>query len=193
MVTAAKEWRCFHCDEVFTNEADAGVHFGAAPDGRAGCLEKVSAPEQNLLLALRLVIEEFRRLQLQVSEEITNDAYFYGRLRSSLALIKPFKDCISLHEVANLFDSLEGRVLAAEDLWGFVGTEYLHLIPFAMPTGQGDADVGWKVLQTVTGIGDVEVAVVYEDNARLAINEARKNLDEARKETRAEFGIEVHR
>lgn len=27
-------WRCFHCDETFTDEVRAGEHFGNRPDGR---------------------------------------------------------------------------------------------------------------------------------------------------------------
>jgi hypothetical protein len=109
-----REWRCFHCDEVFTTAQMAAIHFGDDIDHRPGCIEKLNAPEKNLVLALRKICDEFRRLQMQVSEEITNDVYFYSRLRSSLATIKPFANCISLHDVFMLFDSLEGRVLAAE-------------------------------------------------------------------------------
>lgn len=109
-----REWRCFHCDEVFTNAEAAAKHFGVAQDHRPGCVEKLTAPEKNLVLALRGICDEFRRLQNQVLEEITNDVYFYGRLRQSLATMKPFEKCISLHDVFMLFDSLEGRALAAE-------------------------------------------------------------------------------
>lgn len=117
-VVAAREWRCFHCDEVFTDESLAAEHFGGFGlnfEERAGCVEKLLAPDKNLVLALRKVCDEFHRLQFQVSEEITNDVYFYGRLRTSLAQIKPFAKCVSLHEVFMVFDSMEGRALAAEE------------------------------------------------------------------------------
>jgi hypothetical protein len=113
----AHGWTCFHCDETFTDRHAAAIHFGDDIDHRAGCIEKLNAPERNLLLALRKVCDEFHRLQMQVSEEITNDSYFYSRLRRSLQSMKPFKDCCSLHEVFMLFDSLEGRVQAAEFWW----------------------------------------------------------------------------
>lgn len=111
----ALPWRCFHCEDVFTDPVAAAAHFGTGEQHQAGCIEKLSAPEKNLVLALRKVCDEFHALQFRVSEEITNDEYFYGRLRRSLATIPKFKDCISLHDVFNLFDSLEGRVLAAEE------------------------------------------------------------------------------
>jgi hypothetical protein len=107
-------WRCFHCDEVFTDQQAAAIHFGDNIDHRPGCVERLNAPENNLVLALRKVCDEFHRLQLEVAEEITNDNYFYGRLRQSLATIKPFAKCISLHDVFMVFDSMEGRTLAAE-------------------------------------------------------------------------------
>ena len=59
----------------------------------------------------------------------------------------------------------------------FIAAEYLHLIPFEMPTGQGDADVGWKVLQSQQGKGDVEIACVYSDDVRAAIDAARHAPD----------------
>jgi hypothetical protein len=54
----------------------------------------------------------------------------------------------------------------------FVAAEYMHLIPFDRPTGGGDADVGWMVLQSTQANGDVEIARVYEDNVRAAIDGA---------------------
>jgi hypothetical protein len=108
-------WKCFHCGETFTEEPQALAHFGHAEGHQPGCVEKLTAPEKNLVLALRKVCDEFHRLQIQVSEEITNDTYFYSRLRASLASMPKFKTCISLHDVFMLFDSMEGRALAAEE------------------------------------------------------------------------------
>lgn len=54
----------------------------------------------------------------------------------------------------------------------FLASEYLHLVPFEMPTGGGDADVGWRVLQSHIGKGDVEIVAVYADDPRRAIDNA---------------------
>jgi hypothetical protein len=58
----------------------------------------------------------------------------------------------------------------------FVAAEYLHLIPFDMPTGQGDADVGWRALQSHMGKDDAEIACVYTDDLREVIDAARGAL-----------------
>lgn len=33
----SKEWRCFHCDEVFTNLEDARAHFGDSQLSNTAC------------------------------------------------------------------------------------------------------------------------------------------------------------
>lgn len=53
----------------------------------------------------------------------------------------------------------------------FIASEYLHLIPFEMPTGAGDADVGWVVSQS-SMTGDIEIARHYADDPRAAIDAA---------------------
>jgi hypothetical protein len=58
-------------------------------------------------------------------------------------------------------------------LLDFVASEYLHLIPFSMPTpGGDDADVGWVVKQSTMRDGDVELARHYSDDPRAAIEAA---------------------
>lgn len=37
-----KQWRCFHCDEVFTSRREATIHFGADEDSEALCVIKSS-------------------------------------------------------------------------------------------------------------------------------------------------------
>jgi hypothetical protein len=47
-----KEWRCFHCDEVFTDRKLACAHFGATEDAKPACQIKMGA-ERSLVEALR--------------------------------------------------------------------------------------------------------------------------------------------
>src|SRR5690349_17270652 len=49
----AKKWRCFHCDEVFTNTNTASAHFGWGEDRLPGCVEKVNGGELGLLRRVR--------------------------------------------------------------------------------------------------------------------------------------------
>lgn len=54
-----------------------------------------------------------------------------------------------------------------------IASEYLYVEPFDMPTGAGDADVGWRIRQDFGGTkGITIVAEVYEDDLRAAIDAA---------------------
>lgn len=62
-------------------------------------------------------------------------------------------------------------------LLDFIASEYLDVSPFAMPTGQGDADVGWQLHQEHEGKkGRVVVAYHYRDDLRAAIRKAMQAL-----------------
>jgi len=58
--TPTKEWRCFHCDEVFTTEVDARNHFGSDQSSEPACQIKV-AGEFALLQALRNAEDQLAR------------------------------------------------------------------------------------------------------------------------------------
>jgi hypothetical protein len=47
----AKEWRCFHCDEVFSSEHDARLHFGRDEGALPAC--QIKGSEHGLVEALR--------------------------------------------------------------------------------------------------------------------------------------------
>lgn len=47
---ARKQWRCFHCDQVFRNQFEAGIHFGADQAGTCAC---VLPHEQHLVEHIR--------------------------------------------------------------------------------------------------------------------------------------------
>lgn len=49
-------WRCFFCDEFFTDETSAREHFGATEGAKPGCMVKgkiMAGAEHGLLIALR--------------------------------------------------------------------------------------------------------------------------------------------
>jgi hypothetical protein len=59
----------------------------------------------------------------------------------------------------------------------FIAAVYIDLVAFEMPTGQGDADVGWKCLQHHMGESKPrEVSVEYRDDPRAAIRNAMQAL-----------------
>jgi hypothetical protein len=59
-----REWRCFFCDEVFTSEREAGLHFGTfdscEPDVTA-C--KLMSHQQHVLEYIRELEDEVRLYQ----------------------------------------------------------------------------------------------------------------------------------
>lgn len=75
------EWRCFHCDEVFTTHGSAADHFGATQGCDAGCLidrvalEEGGKPERGRGLLMALRKEEAANAQLRLdNEHLENDS-----------------------------------------------------------------------------------------------------------------------
>lgn len=69
----AKLWRCFHCDEVFTDRAEASLHFGDHLQGDPAC--KLNAMEGGLLKLVRDQEDELQRFR---SEETASFREFYA-------------------------------------------------------------------------------------------------------------------
>lgn len=59
---APREWRCFHCDEVFTDREAAADHFGVQIGGLADdCACRLNATDGLILKMLREAQQELRR------------------------------------------------------------------------------------------------------------------------------------
>lgn len=58
-------WTCFHCWEhfppTFEGQRNALHHFGPTPDATPGCIEKLTAPERQLLSRIRAYQDDDRR------------------------------------------------------------------------------------------------------------------------------------
>lgn len=65
---AATQWRCFHCDEVFTDEAEAREHFGASMDAQVAC--RLSRDDVKQLRALEALNVKLQR----ECENLENDS-----------------------------------------------------------------------------------------------------------------------
>lgn len=64
-----KEWRCFHCDEVFTDREAAADHFGVQIDGCADDVAcKLNAEQGLLVKMLREAHEELRKYHQEDNE-----------------------------------------------------------------------------------------------------------------------------
>lgn len=74
-----RHWRCFHCDEVFTTEHTARLHFGETECQSPACQIKAGA-EMSMLEALRRAEEEARKAVIAMHEEGTDGWTAFRRL-----------------------------------------------------------------------------------------------------------------
>lgn len=66
-------WRCFHCEEVFTDRAEAALHFSDHLQGDPAC--KLNAMEGGLLKLVRDQEDELHRFR---TEETASYREFYS-------------------------------------------------------------------------------------------------------------------
>jgi hypothetical protein len=69
----------------------------------------------------------------------------------------------------------QGLTETDSELLNFIGGEYLTLESFEMPTGAGDADVGWRTIQHHRNSKRI-ASEVYEDDPREAIRQAMARI-----------------
>lgn len=121
-ILLATPWRCFHCDFITSDPAEAAAHFGDRDDAEefkpicrwwdrvADDAEKISAYQTMVMDAHQREDEIGRQrvaiegLECQIG---TNETEIRG--------FKPFRGCSSIYEVFCLYDSMVGRALAAEE------------------------------------------------------------------------------
>lgn len=107
---------CFHCGERFATVGGAADHFGASPDSQPGCMVRVQyGDERGLEMALRKAEAEVARLRSDIENETSSTQAYDARLLSELHSYKPFRECRSVYDVFCVYDSMEGRALAAEE------------------------------------------------------------------------------
>lgn len=61
-----KQWRCFHCDAVFTRPQDAAEHFGATLEDQPACVMRDH--EHHLIHYIRKLEQENRRYRAEDSD-----------------------------------------------------------------------------------------------------------------------------
>ena len=66
---ARKTWRCFHCDEVFTDAAAAREHFGRDQGEEAACVLRMQPGDAPLLTLIRKLQDELSQVRYQLVEE----------------------------------------------------------------------------------------------------------------------------
>ena len=120
-ILEAIPWRCFHCDFITTDYSEALAHFGDRDDAeefKPLCNWWTNMPEservetlQDALKQLNAERDENERLRVKVE----GLEYQVDSQESVIRSYKPFRNCRSIHDVFCLYDSMEGRALAAEE------------------------------------------------------------------------------
>lgn len=72
----SQPWRCFHCDEVFTERRCAAAHFGANEEAEPACKIKQGG-ERGLLDALRKAESDLADAWHMIHSESTDAAKAY--------------------------------------------------------------------------------------------------------------------
>jgi len=120
-------WTCFHCGERFTTWGSAQDHFGATQESQAGCLiDRVALEDgtntqrgRGLLMELRKVEAErddWMQQALSGRNEIEALECRVESMTAAMQSYKPFRECRSINDVFFVFDSMEGRAIAAESV-----------------------------------------------------------------------------
>lgn len=119
MTETAPVWLCFHCGFETADHNEAAAHFGDCDDAeectplckwwqRMGEDER-KATLQDLILELNETRDEVSRQRVEIEG-------LECRVASATdAIGSRFKGCRSIQEIFNLYDSLEGRALVAEE------------------------------------------------------------------------------
>lgn len=111
-------WRCFFCDFITTDRAEAEAHFGDADEAEPLCKWWTSATEDQRLATLQGIQQELnaeRDLNARLQTKVEALEYQVESQESVIKSYKPFRGCRSIHDVFCLYDSMEGRALAAEE------------------------------------------------------------------------------
>ncbi len=121
VILSAIPWRCFHCDFITNDEEEARAHFGDCDDASDftplckwwSNMDDQERKEQFQVLLQELNSERDDNMKLRDENEALE--YKVHSQESAIKSYKPFRECRSINEIFCLYDSMEGRVLAAEE------------------------------------------------------------------------------
>jgi len=112
---ARKQWRCFHCDEVFRSKKAAWAHFGPDQDCEKlppACIDPLRVDEKARLTELR----EAQEYAFQCQERANSKEDRLDDMERELAEFKAITGCHSLHDLRMWMDNQQGRVVTANAL-----------------------------------------------------------------------------
>jgi hypothetical protein len=114
-ITRRKQWRCFHCDEVFRSRKAAWAHFGPDQDCEKlppACVDPLRHDEKLRLTELR----EAQQYAFECQESASRSDDRADETERELAEFKSITGCATLHQLRMWMDSQQGRVATANAL-----------------------------------------------------------------------------
>lgn len=113
-------WRCFHCDFVTNDPAEAQAHFGDRDDAeefKPICKWWASMDADKKLSQFQQALKDLESERNEVDRQrvaIEGLEYQVESIPQQIKSYKPFRGCNSIYDVFCVYDSMEGRALAAE-------------------------------------------------------------------------------
>lgn len=120
-IVNAIPWRCFHCDFITTDRAEAAAHFGDRDDAAEFtplCKWWTNITEDERQQALQDALQQLdaeRNANERLTTKIEGLEIQVQSQETVIKGYKPFRNCSTIYEVFCLYDSMEGRALAAEE------------------------------------------------------------------------------
>lgn len=120
-ILQATPWRCFHCDFITRDAAEAEAHFGDRDDAsefKPICKWWAWMSEDERIKTFQDTLKDLRSEQREnegnrvAIEGLEYQVETHAGIFNSY---KPFRKCSSMYEVFCVYDSMEGRALAAEE------------------------------------------------------------------------------
>lgn len=123
-IISAIPWRCYHCDFITNDPAEAEAHFGERDDAEefkpiCKWWDRIESGDERLK-EYQDLLREFKSEQERVASQmisIEGLEFQLGLDHQRFNGYKPFRDAgvTSVVEAFQLYDSMEGRALAAEE------------------------------------------------------------------------------
>jgi hypothetical protein len=119
-ILQAMPWRCFHCDFITTDREEAEAHFGDRDDPtefKPICKWWASMSDDERIATLQDIIKQLnaeQRENMSQRTAIEGLTYQVDGLVNSIKSYAPFRECSTIYQVFCVYDSMEGRALAAE-------------------------------------------------------------------------------
>lgn len=115
---AAESWRCFHCGFSTSDVREAEAHFGDRDDEEPLCKTIARWGDDETARQLQDTIQQLNAERAETARQrvqIEGLEYRVEGQRAEIQSFAPFRKCEGINDIFNLYDSMEGRALAAEE------------------------------------------------------------------------------